>query len=62
MLDHYRTAIFVTSKLGRITSTKTTLYQLIGAISDAVEPGEENLIPAVVINLIESGKIRKLNF
>lgn len=61
MLDHYRTLISVTSKLGTVTSTKTTLYQLIGAISDVVKPEEERLIPAVVINLIESGKIRKLN-
>ena len=61
MIDHNRTSISVPSKLGTVTSIKTTLYQLIGAISDAVRPGEENLIPAVVINLIESGKIRKLN-
>jgi hypothetical protein len=42
MIDHYRTSISVPSKLGGVTSTKTTLYQLIGAINDVVEPGEEN--------------------
>jgi hypothetical protein len=61
MRDHYRASISVSSKSEGVTSTKTTLYRLIGAISDVVNPGEENLIPAVVINLIESGKIRKLN-
>ncbi len=61
MIDHYRTSISVPSKLGTVTSIKTTLYQLIGAISDAVKPGEEILIPAVVINLIESEKIRMLD-
>jgi hypothetical protein len=54
MRDHYRASISVSSKSEGVTSTKTTLYRLIGAISDVVNPGEENLIPAVVINLIES--------
>ena len=61
MRDHYRVSISVPSKFEGVTSTKTTLYHLIGAISDAVKPGEENLILAVVINLIESGKIKKLH-
>jgi hypothetical protein len=61
MIGYYRTLISVPSKLGGVTSTKTTLYQLIGAISDVIEPREERLISAVLINLIESGKIRKLN-
>ncbi len=61
MIDHNRTSISVPSKLETVTSIKTTLYQLIGAIGDVVEPGEERLIPAVLINLIKSGKIRMLD-
>jgi len=48
----------VESELGRATSTKTTLYELIEAISSAVEPEEERLVPGIVLNLIDSGKIR----
>ena len=61
MIDYYKIQTLVASKLGGVTSTRTTLYQLTGAINDVVEPGEERLIPAVVMNLIESGKIRMLD-
>lgn len=42
----------------RAISIKSTLYDLIEAISDEVEQGEENLITASVLDLIESGKIK----
>ncbi len=57
MMEPYHASVAVESKLVRATSTKTTLYELIEAISDAVEAGEEILIPKVVLHLIDSGKI-----
>ncbi len=57
MMEPYHASVAVESKLVRVTSTKTTLYELIEAISDVVEAGEEILIPKVVLHLIDSGKI-----
>jgi hypothetical protein len=45
-------------KPGRVVIIKTTLYELIEAISDVAEPGGETLVDAVVLNLIDSGKMR----
>ena len=58
MTRPYRTLEAVESKLGRATSTKTTLYELIEAIGDVVEAEEERLVPEIVLHLIDSGKIR----
>jgi len=58
MTRPYRTLKAVESKLGRATSTKTTLYELIEAISSVVEEAEERLVPEIVLHLIDSGKIR----
>jgi hypothetical protein len=58
MMDSYHSSIAVEFKFVRVTSAKTTLYELIDAISDVVEAGEERLIPKVVLHLIDSGKIR----
>lgn len=38
------------------TSIKTTLYDLIVAIQDAVEPGEETLVVSTVVHLLCSGQ------
>jgi hypothetical protein len=51
-------ALALESKLGRATPTDTTLYELIEAINDVIEAGEERLIPKIVLHLIYSGKIR----
>jgi hypothetical protein len=38
----------------------TNLWELIEAIGDEVQPGEEDLIPAVIVHLIENGKLDTL--
>jgi hypothetical protein len=48
----------VRPKTGRVAAIKTTLYELIEAISDVAEPGDETLVNVVVLDLIDSGKIR----
>lgn len=58
MMEPYHASIAVEFKFVRITSTKTTLYELIEAISNVIEAGEESLVPQVVLHLIDSGKIR----
>jgi len=35
-----------------------TLYDLIETINNEVEPGEEEFVTAVVLDLIESGKVK----
>jgi hypothetical protein len=40
---------------------KTTLYELIEAISEEVEPAEDQLVTDVVLDLFDSGRIRCLN-
>lgn len=40
------------------THITTTLYDLIEAISDEVQPGEESLLADVVLHLLDSGKIK----
>jgi hypothetical protein len=51
-------SIAVECKLKRVISAKTTLYEPIEAISDIVAPGEERLIPEIVLDLIDSGQFR----
>lgn len=38
--------------------TKTSLYDLIEAVSEEVRPGEDNLIPETVQHLFDSGQAR----
>lgn len=40
------------------TIIRTTLYELIEAISEEVEKGEEELIPKIVSHVLDSGKVR----
>ena len=61
MIDPYHTSIAMEPKPKKVISTETTLYELIEAISDIVAPGEERLIPEIVLNLINSGQIRILS-
>ena len=50
-------------KIGYPQSTvvKTTLYELIDAISDNILPGEEKLVGEVVVNMFNTGKIKFTN-
>jgi hypothetical protein len=38
--------------------TITNLYDLIGALNKKIEPNNDNLVTAVVSDLIETGKIK----
>jgi hypothetical protein len=40
-----------------LTTAKTTLYQLIEAISEEVKPGEDWLVVETVLDLIDTGQI-----
>ena len=40
-----------------LTTAKTTLYQLIEAISEEVQPGEDRLVVEAVLDLIDTGQI-----
>jgi hypothetical protein len=42
----------------RVVTIKTTLYELIEALSDVVESGDETLMNVVVLDLIDSGRMR----
>ena len=43
------------------TVVKTTLYELIDAISDEVLPGEEKLVVEVVVNIFNTEKVKFTN-
>jgi hypothetical protein len=43
------------------TVVKTTLYELIDAISDEVLPGEEKLVGEVVMNIFNTEKVKFTN-
>jgi hypothetical protein len=43
------------------TVVSTTLYDLIAAVQDAIEPGEEAYVPAVVAHLLRTGHARFLS-
>jgi hypothetical protein len=58
MSESSNSLITVESRLGRIITTKTTLYELIEAINEVVRAGEERLIPLIVLHMIDSGKIK----
>jgi hypothetical protein len=43
---------------GASTTIETTLYDLVEAISSEVEPGEEDLITATLVHLLNSGRVK----
>jgi hypothetical protein len=43
------------------TNIRTTLYELIEAIDEAVEPGEEWLVATTILHLFNTGKATFLN-
>jgi hypothetical protein len=43
----------------RVATIKTTLYELIEALSDVVESGDETLVNVVVLDLINAGRMRR---
>lgn len=43
----------------RVATVKTTLYELIEALSDVVESGDETLVNVVVLDLIDSGRMKR---
>ena len=47
----------VRPKTSRVDIIKTTLYELIEALSDVVESGDETLVNAVVLDLMDSGRM-----
>ena len=50
--------IFPGSDNKRSTTIKTTLYDLMTAISEEVQPGEERLITETVLHLLDTGHIK----
>jgi hypothetical protein len=45
----------------KLTAVKTTLYELIGAINDVVQPGEDRLVVETVLDLFDTGQVRFLS-
>jgi hypothetical protein len=39
----------------------TTFYDLITALYESIEPGEENLVTAAVVHLVNAGHIKRLD-
>lgn len=50
----------VASTYWESTTTKTTLYELIEAISEELLPGEDRLVTEVVLHLLNTEKIKFL--
>ena len=44
----------------RLGTIKTTLYGLIEAINDAVQPGEDRLVVETVLDLFSTGQVKVL--
>ncbi len=42
----------------KFNTMKTTLYELIGAINEEVDPAEDRLVPKIVSDLFDRGLIR----
>jgi len=42
------------------TRIVTTLYDLITALHESIEPGEEDLVPAAVVHLVNAGYVNCL--
>lgn len=47
------------AKNARVVTVRTTLYELIKALSDVVGSGDETLVNVVVMDLIDSGRMRR---
>ncbi len=58
MKNHFRNNRFDYVINARKERTQASLYDLIQAVSEEVEPWEGNLIPETVQHLFESGKAR----
>lgn len=43
-----------------LTTDKTTMYELIEAISDQVQPEEDRLVVEAVLDLIDTGQVKFL--
>ena len=43
----------------KVATIKTTFYELIEALSDVVESGDETLVNVVVLDLINAGRMRR---
>jgi hypothetical protein len=43
------------------TTIKTSLYELIEAISEEVKPGEDELVAETVLHLFETGQAKFIN-
>ena len=41
-----------------LTTVETTLYDLIEAIGDQVQPGEDRLVVEAVLDLIDTGQVK----
>ncbi len=50
----------VASTYWESTTTKTTLYELIEAISEELQPGEEHLVSTIVLHLFDTRRIKFL--
>ena len=59
VVDQDRTA-FEGQAQGRMCIV-TTLYDLITALYESIEPGEENLVTAAVVHLVNAGHIKRLD-
>jgi hypothetical protein len=42
-------------------TTETTLYELIEAITEELDPAEDRLVPKILLHLVLSGQIRFLS-
>ena len=49
------------TKHSKLTHINTTLYELIEAISDEVQPEEDKLVSETVLHLLNSNRIRYLD-
>ena len=58
MKSSQRTRPRSNAELKRRGATRTTLYEIIEAIGDELETGEESVIAAVILNLIQSGRMK----
>ena len=58
-VDQDRTA-FEGQALGR-TRLVTTFYDLITALHESIEPGEEDLVTAAVVHLLNAGHVKFLD-
>ena len=56
--DPLKIGLAVRPGTGRVAIIKTTLYELIEALSDVVESGDETLVHAVLLDLMDSGRMR----